>query len=171
MDQPIYEELENNVGIKPWLIADVIELEKEREALGKEKKKIEEARKQLEIENKALKRRVELEKRKAEREAKLFEMKWNLLETEVSNLSKEREEFNYKVRTFEESILNNPLGPNDIKDVGLMFRGVSNELELKKRYKDLMKIYHPDNVAGDSDVVKEISRQYEDLKEEYRVRY
>ena len=47
----------------------------------------------------------------------------------------------------------------------LFFRGVGNELMLKKRYKDLIKIYHPDNVAGDTRTVQEINKEYEKMKQ------
>lgn len=36
------------------------------------------------------------------------------------------------------------------------FAGISSEAELKKRYRDLMKIYHPDNQAGDTNTVQQI---------------
>ena len=39
-----------------------------------------------------------------------------------------------------------------------------NELALKKRYKDLIKIYHPDNLDGDTGTIQEINREYERLK-------
>ena len=44
------------------------------------------------------------------------------------------------------------------------FKGVNNILGLKKRYRDLLKIYHPDNMCGDRETVVEITRQYEALK-------
>lgn len=47
----------------------------------------------------------------------------------------------------------------------IFFRGVGNELMLKKRYKDLIKIYHPDNVAGDTRTVQEINKEYEKMKQ------
>ena len=50
-----------------------------------------------------------------------------------------------------------------------MFRGVKNPLALKKRYKDLIKIFHPDNVAGDKEMIQKINREYESLKHEYDI--
>ena len=41
----------------------------------------------------------------------------------------------------------------------------SDEISLKKRYKDLIKIYHPDNLAGDTGTIQEINREYDKLKE------
>ena len=52
-------------------------------------------------------------------------------------------------------------------DVSVFFRGVRNPLALKKRYKDLIKIFHPDNVAGDKDIIQRINKEYESLKMSY----
>ena len=42
-----------------------------------------------------------------------------------------------------------------------------NEDALKKRYKDLIKIYHPDNLNGDKDTIQEINMEYEKMKSLY----
>jgi len=57
-------------------------------------------------------------------------------------------------------------GSFSVEHVSVLFAGVKNNLALKKRYKDLLKIFHPDNVAGDKSVVQEINREYERLKKE-----
>ena len=46
----------------------------------------------------------------------------------------------------------------------VLFRGVSNPLALRKRYKDLLKIFHPDNLCGDAELVQMINREYEKRK-------
>lgn len=43
------------------------------------------------------------------------------------------------------------------------FQGVTNSEELKKRYKDLLKIYHPDNSSGDAEITRQIHAQYKEL--------
>ena len=43
------------------------------------------------------------------------------------------------------------------------FAGIKSVDELKKRYRDLMKIYHPDNQAGDTNAVQQIQQEYEQL--------
>ena len=47
----------------------------------------------------------------------------------------------------------------------MFFAGVTSELALKKRYKDLIKIYHPDNISGDTNTIQEINREYDELKD------
>ena len=55
---------------------------------------------------------------------------------------------------------------SDGESVRLFFTGVSNMLTLKKRYRDLIKIFHPDNLAGDTEIIQRINREYENLKRE-----
>lgn len=50
--------------------------------------------------------------------------------------------------------------------VRLFFKGVSNPLTLKKRYRDLTKIFHPDNVCGDTELLQRITKAYHELQEE-----
>ena len=47
---------------------------------------------------------------------------------------------------------------------GTFFLGVSSLSGLKKRYRDLMKVYHPDNENGDENTVLYINNEYEKLK-------
>ena len=49
----------------------------------------------------------------------------------------------------------------------IMFKGVDDTDSLKKRYKELIKIYHPDNSNGDTELIKAITDQYEELKRFY----
>ena len=51
----------------------------------------------------------------------------------------------------------------------LLFQGVRSQLALKKRYRDLIKMFHPDNIAGDHEMVLLINEVYEELKEEYEI--
>lgn len=169
MDQPIYTAEKEQEIVNQWLFQDVVEFEKEKEELRQQRQEIEDIKKQLESERQSLDRMIANHKQKMERENKLFEMKWKLLETEVANLAKEREAFDYKMREYETSILEG-MSVEEMK-CSLLFRGVDNELALKKRYRDLMKIYHPDNIAGDTNAVKEISKEYEELKMQFRSRY
>ena len=51
----------------------------------------------------------------------------------------------------------------------MLFQGVNSLLALKKRYKDLIKMYHPDNVAGDHGMVLVINNVYEELRQEFEL--
>ncbi len=125
--------------------------------------KLERKRKELEREEKLL-----------EQEKSLLNMKLDILKEEYRKLADEKEQFKRekqyhaweeqkreqkKERKAYESESTLTMKPE------LFFRGVGNELMLKKRYKDLIKIYHPDNVAGDTRAVQEINKEYEKMKQ------
>ena len=57
----------------------------------------------------------------------------------------------------------------EVYATGIFFRGVNNMVALKKRYKDLLKIYHPDNVAGDNDILLKINEEYKELMERFDI--
>ncbi len=40
---------------------------------------------------------------------------------------------------------------------------------LKKRYKDLLKIYHPDNICGDNEILLKINKEYEELRSKFDI--
>ena len=96
------------------------------------------------------KREVDARIRTLEQQEKQFERKKKFYEHVQSNV---QEEYSYGVTT-----------TDDVVQGELFFSGVSDKKALKKRYKDLIKIYHPDGDAGDTATVAEINREYEDLK-------
>lgn len=118
------------------------------------------------IELETEKRRFELElglkEKNLESQTKLFDMKWSLLEEGVRKLAEDekkaekRREFFDKVTSYE-----NKDGHIDAK---MFFEGVTTLDGLKKRYKELIRIYHPDVLNGDKRIVQEINREYALLK-------
>ncbi|MBD5508686.1 MAG: hypothetical protein HDR05_11745 [Lachnospiraceae bacterium] len=56
---------------------------------------------------------------------------------------------------------------NEEQSNNIWFAGINNAEELKKRYRELMKIYHPDNQAGDTGAVQQIQEEYEKLLKKY----
>ena len=57
---------------------------------------------------------------------------------------------------------------NTLTVVQLLFRGVNNPLALRKRYRDLIKIFHPDNLFGDGELAGQINKEYLKRKQEER---
>lgn len=105
--------------------------------------------------------------KKRAQEDQLFDLKWKLLEEEAKRLAEEESRIerkrNFYERIREEERSSTPITMEIIRG-DKFFAGVTSELALKKRYKDLIKIYHPDNVSGDTDTVQEINREYDALK-------
>lgn len=47
-----------------------------------------------------------------------------------------------------------------------LFAGCTDEDSVKKRYRELLKIYHPDNQNGNTAMVEEVTKQYECVKKQ-----
>ncbi len=136
--------------------------------LVEERRELEEQRRNLDLEKKEFFRKVEIEDRRLEQQKSLFEMKFQILEAELVKLAAEKEEIEKKKAFYDrvEEFQTRSYARLPDNQVGeLFFRGVASQQSLKKRYKDLIKIYHPDNVDGDNSLVIEINKEYDHLSQ------
>ena len=146
--------------------------------LENERRALEEQRRTLERERREFTRRVEIEDRRLEQQQKLFEMKFKILEEELVKLATEKEQvqkqkaFYQRVHDFEffsSGATRKNVPKNNVVKGEMFFSGVESKQSLKKRYKDLIKIYHPDNLDGDTDTIREINSEYNKLCAVYKV--
>ena len=119
--------------------------------------------------NDLLKEKREFEARihTLEQQEKQFEMKWEMLIRETQKLADDKKQFERRKKFYEqvqEHNVSTYVEPDNIVHGEMFFSGVSTQKALKKRYKELIKIYHPDGESGDTATVAEINREYEDLK-------
>lgn len=104
----------------------------------------------------------------------MFDKKFKILEMSYKQLDADRQAFEAQKRAFHLRMQEYSFAKEDditlLSEEGagaiLFFRGVDNPLALKKRYKDLIKIYHPDNLAGDKRILQQINDEYERLRKE-----
>ena len=106
-----------------------------------------------------------------EKREQMFKTQWALLEHELSLFAKEREEFEREIKKQQyRSRLENEktiYKANGRINAGMYFLGVHDELSLKKRYRDLLKLFHPDSMNGDVDAMQAINSEYTKLKKKY----
>ena len=136
--------------------------------LVEERRELEEQRRNLDLEKKEFFRKVEIEDRRIEQQKSLFEMKFQILEAELVKLAAEKAEIEKKKAFYDrvEEFQTRSYARISDNQVGeLFFRGVASQQSLRKRYKDLIKIYHPDNVDGDNSLVVEINKEYDHLSQ------
>jgi len=132
-----------------------------------EKRALELERKNLEKERQEFARKVEIEDRRMEQQQKLFEMKFKILEDELQKLAYEKEaiekqkKFYSRVNEYESAQQRE--SSNKVVSGEMFFSGVGSKQSLRKRYRDLIKIYHPDNLDGDNGTIQEINREYDHL--------
>lgn len=149
--------------------AEDTSFEQKRQALQEEKRELDRERRKLERERRELYSEIQSERRRMESERKLFEMKWQILEEETKKLADEKE-YIERQRKFYEHVREHERRaevPANIVKGEMFFVGVASEKMLKKRYRDLIKIYHPDNLEGDTGTIQEINKEYDRLRARY----
>lgn len=149
---------------KKWLFKESIRIENE-------KKNIEDERKVMEVQKKLLERQQSknmLLRKQLENQKSLFDKQWQLLEIETRKLVIEQQKFErdklmFKDEVYREARRNMSLSAN----AKIFFKGVDDSSSLKKRYRELLKIYHPDNMNGDNMLLQAINNEYDALNRFY----
>ncbi len=110
------------------------------------------------------------ERTRLKQEESFFDQKMEILKGGFIQLEADRRELEKKrlmleaeQKVYKASVMQSK--ETDLAEI--LFQGVKSPLALKKRYRDLIKIFHPDNIAGDHEMVLRINKIYEELKKEY----
>lgn len=153
---------------KSQLQSDYEEIYRRRRELISEKHQLDHERKQLTLEISKLKEQVEYERKRLKDDEKLFDKKQKVIERAYELLDKDKknisEEYEKVERLKSDLRRMRAQASKEVYATGLFFRGVNNMVALKKRYKDLLKIYHPDNICGDNEILLKINKEYEELR-------
>ncbi len=139
-------------------------IEKREEALVKKQKDLADEKTRFERN-----RSMELERQKQSNV--LIEIKLKKLEEELFKLSVEKEKLERDRQKLELERNNIAKGsPSSFEDAGkLFFYGAMDEAEIKSRYRALIKIYHPDNTQGATNMaIRIINHEYERLRGIYK---
>lgn len=153
------------VLLKRFLFEERIRVIEEKEEQKRVYEKFLKERLLFQDEMKALNHKVLLERKRLKDESSFFDKKMKILQNGFMQLDMDRKKFEREKNQYENQ--KKYAGSYNYSYKGSapdFFRGVNNILGLKKRYRDLLKIFHPDNLCGDSDTVLEINRQYESMK-------
>lgn len=151
-------------NLKKWLFAENMrlanlekELEDERELINAQKGILQKQQKKNSI------YKAQLDNQKS-----LFEKQWAIMEAELRKMAIEREQFERKKAVYRDEVLREARMNFKVEEGGrVFFRGITDGTSLRKRYKELMKIYHPDNSNGDNQTLLAITKEYERLKKIY----
>jgi len=171
LDQSEVRADEEKVVFQQWFRDEADAIEQRREKLWEEKREIDRERRELEREKRKFLSEKRMEDDRIQREKQLFEMKWKILEDELKRFAKERVQFENQRRFYQfvdEHETRAAVRKERVVSAAMFFVGVEDGKTLKKRYKELIKIYHPDNLAGDVGTIQEINREYDRLQEQYR---
>lgn len=158
------EDIDELKEAKLWLFQENIRLENARKELATSQERFLNERVQLRKELDELNRRTVLERKRLKEESMFFEKKLAILQDGFRQLDEDRRSLERQKKALEERtsrvVYEEIGGPVMEESVRLLFRGANNPLALRKRYKDLVKIFHPDNLFGDEELAQVINREY-----------
>lgn len=156
--------------LKRFLFQENIRLTVKTKELNEMHNKFLNEKKAFQDEMKTINLRVVNERKRLKDEELFFDKKMDILKSGFEQLEADRKKFEIEKREFENGKkyafdhLNDNSESLNLKNT--LFAGVNNPLALKKRYRDLLKIFHPDNLCGDTEVVAFINKEYERIKKE-----
>ena len=165
MDKPCIATEEAVNIIRSWYFSDSdMERQTKREIL-REAQELKRQRKLLELEKDEFSRNKAIEEKRLEQQKNLFDAKWKMLEEEWRKLATEQEKLKLRRQFYSQlEKFDKKQSRDNVICVSEFFCGVKTASSLKKRYKDLIKIFHPDNLSGDTVVIQKINQEYEELK-------
>ena len=147
--------------LRIWLFKESVRLENQESALSEQYEGLYRDEMAFKERMDAAEKKLETATRKLNNEKALFDQRLKILNNGFEQLNSDKKKLeNEFIRLEREKSYQRE---DEYDAVDMLFRGVNSPLTLKKRYKDLMKMFHPDNVSGDSYMVQLIN-------EEYRVR-
>ena len=156
--------------MKIWLFSENVRIAAERKRLKEMEEQIIKDRQAFQEEMQALNRTILSSQKRLKQDEMFFEKKMQILENGFAELESDRKKLEREKEMFRLEQKNAEMRSMESRNVynglDVLFAGVNNPLALKKRYRDLIKIYHPDNIAGDKGVVLYINQEYERLSKE-----
>ena len=153
--------------LKTFLFKENIRLKNEQKELDDYKERLLRERAQFRMEMDMLQHKAVLEQKRIKDDNKFFEKKMDILKEGYRQLDEDKRRLEKEKQRFrlEKELREGEIRVSGMGDVAsALFRGVTNPLALRKRYKDLLKIFHPDNLCGDAELVQMINREYERRK-------
>ena len=155
--------------LKSWLFRENIRLATAAKELEDMQEQFLKEKIQFQEEMNTLNKKISVERQKLKEDNIFFERKMEILKDAFSQLDIDRRRLDkeWAKLTAEKALIGERTAYDSNCDVSIFFRGVRTPIALKKRYKDLIKIFHPDNAAGDKEINQRINREYERLKAKF----
>lgn len=153
--------------LRVWLFKESVRLENQESALCERYARLEEEELAFKGRMDAAERKLENATKKLNNDKALFDQRLKILNNGFDQLNADKKKLESEFIRLEREKAFQREDEYDALD--LLFRGVNSALTLKKRYKDLMKMFHPDNISGDSYMVQLINEEYSALCRQYDI--
>ena len=155
--------------LKIWLFKENVRVMNEKKELDEYREKLLKERSQFRDEIDMLSHKIVSEKKRLKEDKMFFDKKMDILVNGFKRLEADQAMFEKEKKRFESEkkyYMKEKTAMN-ADSINVLFRGINGPLTLKKRYRELLKIFHPDNLSGDMDMVQLINKEYERLKKEF----
>ncbi len=153
--------------LRLWLFKESVRLENQESALCERYERLERDEMSFKEKMDAAEKKLETATRKLNNEKALFEQRLRILNNGFDQLNADKKKLESEFIRLEREKAYQRQDEYDALD--LLFRGVNSPLNLKKRYKDLMKMFHPDNISGDAEMVQLINAEYTALCRQFDI--
>lgn len=158
--------------LKVWLFKENVRLKMEQSELKFAQDKLQKEQEQFKKERTEIEQHLDSGRKRLRKEEVFFGKKLDILKNGFAQLDLDRKRLERERIQFEAEKSIHAGYARQEKSMELaemLFQGVNSQLALKKRYKDLVKMFHPDNAAGDHEMVLIINRIYDELKRDYEM--
>ena len=167
----VYDEPENNSDEerKHWMFMENVRLAHERQEIEDEREKLEKDKKEFERLKKAKENELLIKEKQLKRQKELFDKQWGVVEKELKRIASDKDRISREKAYIEreKAALRIEQNKKPVVKNGAFFVGVNSEASLKRRYRELMKIYHPDSGNGDEATLQFINKEYENVKRNF----
>ncbi len=153
--------------LRIWLFKESVRLENQESALAERYARLEKDEMAFKEKTDAYDRKLENAIKKLNNDKALFDQRLKILNNGFEQLNADKKQLENEFRRLERE--KSYQREDEFDALDMLFRGVDSPLTLKKRYKDLMKMFHPDNISGDSYMVQLINQEYSSLCRRYDV--
>lgn len=155
--------------LKHWLFLENVRLQQERQEFQEEKQSFIKEKMEVDRELKMQQLSVEMEQKKLSKQKELFEKQWQIMENELRKIARDKAVIEKERENLRKQQAQASSRTYTYTGGGKFFAGVSSVQGLKKRYRELLKIFHPDNDCGDEATVHAINSEYKNLKRQYGI--
>lgn len=171
-EEIIKDASEEELGqLKLDLFREHVRLEMGKNEEEEKSRRFAEEKSQFQAEVRRIYRKMESDKKRLREDQIFFDKKLAILQGGFQQLDEDRRkiEQDRQALRLEQERARRRSGEVKAQCISVrsFFQGVNNTLTLKKRYKDLIKIFHPDNICGDTDTVKVINQEYTALRDKF----
>lgn len=164
-----HSEAEEIKRLKTWLFRENIRIQNEKNELEAMREKLIEDRVTFRNEMNILNNRMTVEQKRIKEEEQFIEKKMQILKDGFNKLERDRKSFESEQLLLEEKKKTEYLTlgklPEGDRLAHVLFRSAVGDKSVQKRYRELLKIFHPDNKDGDAELVQYIMKEYECRKD------